>query len=114
MSYQRFKKGGRVAKRQFLEKKVCKNSLIYIYNIYKIGLENFEMHDWGNYRVDFAFFGLIRTVPGLGLKNFSNFWSCIDLGHILKNRVLAPLLMLNFEGNIFFKFRKTAAHFQNK
>ena len=29
MSYQRFKKGGRVAKKSvFLEKKVCKNSLI--------------------------------------------------------------------------------------
>ena len=28
MSYQRFKKGGRVAKSPFLEKKVCKNSLI--------------------------------------------------------------------------------------
>ena len=28
MSYQRFKKGGRVAKRQFLAKKVFKNSLI--------------------------------------------------------------------------------------
>ena len=28
MSYQRFSKGGRVAKSQFLAKKVCKNSLI--------------------------------------------------------------------------------------
>ena len=28
---------------------------------------------------------------GLGLKKMSNFWSCIDLGHILKNRVLAPI-----------------------
>ena len=28
MRYQRFKKGGRVAKRPFLRKKVCKNSLI--------------------------------------------------------------------------------------
>ena len=27
MSYQRFKKGGGVAKSPFLEKKVCKNSL---------------------------------------------------------------------------------------
>ena len=28
----------------------------FIYNIFKIGLENFEMDDWGNYRADFAFF----------------------------------------------------------
>ena len=87
MSYQRFKKGGRVAKSPFLEKSVQKLlnkkikidffskkvpffesritqkrfifeeshisygkrqkscTLIVIYNIYKIGLENFEMHD---------------------------------------------------------------------
>ena len=68
--------------------------LFYIYNIYKIGLENFEMHDWGNYRADFRIFCSFEPYSpssGLGLKIFSNFWSCIDLGHILKNRVLAPI-----------------------
>ena len=39
--------------------KVFKSYFIYI------GLENFEMHDWGNYRADFAFFGLIRTVQSV-------------------------------------------------
>ena len=33
MSYQRFKKGGRVAKRQFLEKKCAKMSLIKNKNV---------------------------------------------------------------------------------
>ena len=28
---------------------------------------------------------------GLGLKTLSIFWFCIDLAHILKNRVLAPI-----------------------
>ena len=28
---------------------------------------------------------------GYRLSKMSNFWSCIDLGHILKNRVLAPI-----------------------
>ena len=54
-----------------------------IYNIYKRGLENFEMHVWENYRTDFAFFGLslwsIQTVQVrlqvLGYKKFQFFGS---------------------------------------
>ena len=69
----------------------------YIYNIYKIGLENFEI--LRNYRADFAFFGLIRTVQSV-FRSWSNFWSC-NLGH-LKNRVLAPFTP-NFKSKeIFF------------
>ena len=64
--------------------------VIYI----KIGLENFEIHDWGKlpggFRIFLGSFEPYSPSSGLGLKIFSNFWSCIDLGHILKNRVLAP------------------------
>ena len=86
MSYQRSNKGGRVAKSPFLAKSVQKslNTISNIYNIYKIGLENFEMHE-GNYRVDF-FFGLIRTVPrSSGHWPKKRFKFLIDLGQIKKS-----------------------------
>ena len=44
MSYQRFNKGDRVEKKSVFRKKCAKIASL-IYNIYKIGLENFEMHD---------------------------------------------------------------------
>ena len=58
----------------------------------------------GGFRIFWSHWNCTVRLQVLGYKKLSNFWLCVDLGHILKNRVLAPIAPnVNFEGNISFQ-----------
>ena len=82
----------------FCRQRLCMGDLFFEQGIglyiYKIGLENFEMHDWrklpGGFRIFWAHSNRTVRLQVLGYKKCQIFGSCIDLGHIFKKSGFGP------------------------